>query len=369
MKIAYLSTFYPFRGGIAQFNAALYRAFEKKCEIKAFNFSTQYPEILFPGSSQYVTESDIADKIPSQRLINTVNPISYLSSGITIKKFSPDIIISKYWMPFFAPSLGTILRQNKSSFRVCILDNAIPHEKRFGDVALSKFYFNSVNHFIVMSKKVKDDLLSLKPNANYTFYHHPLYDHFPDKINKEKAIESLGLPKGKKLLLFFGFIRDYKGLDLLINSMKYLDESYHLIIAGETYGKFDKYDKIILENNLEDRVSKHVRYIDDNEVANFFSASDLCVLPYKDATQSGITGISFHYDLPIVASDVGGLREMIGNEGTGLMIEDISELGVAEKIKEYFTQDNKKFVDSILQFKEKASWTGLANLILSLKSK
>lgn len=380
MKIAYLSTFYPYRGGIAQFNAALYRAFEELLRednsegsthqdniIRAYNFSVQYPDILFPGSSQFVTEKDIADKIPSSRILNTVNPFSYVKAGGILKKMQPDIIINKFWMPFFAPSLGTVMKRNKASFRVCILDNAIPHEKRVGDIALTKYYFNSIDHFIVMSDKVKQDLLSLKPDANFTFYHHPLYDHFPKKIKQEEAIEKLGLPKDKKLLLFFGFIRDYKGLDLLIDAMNYLDDDYHLVIAGEIYGKFDKYDILIRDNQLENKVSKFVRYIDDDEVALFFSASDLCILPYKDATQSGITGISFHYDLPIVASDVGGLREVIGEEGTGLMIEDINAKGISNKIKEYFSLDKSSFIKSINQFKEKASWNGLAKTILELQ--
>jgi glycosyltransferase involved in cell wall biosynthesis len=367
MKIAYLSTFYPFRGGIAQFNAALFREFEKNHTIKAFNFKRQYPDILFPGTSQYVTESDIADKIETTRLLDTINPISYLSTANEIAKFAPDIMIMKFWMPFFAPSLGWVSRSMKKlgTKNFAILDNVIPHERRIGDIALTKFFLNQIDTSFVMSNSVKNDLLTLKPDAKYVDILHPLYDHFSAKIDKTLAREKLNIPKDKKVLLFFGLIRDYKGLDLLIDSLKYIDDSYHLVIAGEVYGNFEKYQEQINRENLNNKISLNVKYISDNDVPLFFSASDVCVLPYKEATQSGIVGISYHYDLPMIATDVGSLREMIEPYGTGLIVEKANSELLKDKIIEFFNKDNNIFINNIKSYKEIANWKILADRIIS----
>ena len=354
MKIAYLSTFYPLRGGIAQFNAALYRELEKEHEIKAFTFSRQYPDLLFPGDTQYVSKDDNADKIPSEELLDTINPFSYISTASKIKKYSPDIIITKFWMPFFAPSLGWVLRSNKSkSKNICVLDNVIPHERRPGDIALTKFFLNQNHEFIAMSDTVENDLISLKPDAKFQRMPHPLYDHF--KTHEGDAKKELNLDPSKKYLLFFGFIRDYKGLDLLLESLSKLDDSYHLIIAGEVYGSFDKYDKMISDLNLSERIVKHVKYISDDEVPIYFSAADLCVLPYKSATQSGIVGISYNFDLPILATDVGSLAEMIEPYDTGIIVKNANSNEIAEGIKQYFSRDKSVFVDNISRYKEVAS--------------
>jgi glycosyltransferase involved in cell wall biosynthesis len=366
MKIAYLSTFYPFRGGIAQFNAALYREFEKNHQIKAYTFSRQYPDILFPGSSQYVTDDDIADKIDSKKVLDTINPFSYISAASEINKFNPDILIMKFWMPFFAPSLGWVAKslKKKGTKTFAILDNVIPHEKRIGDIALTKFFLNQIDTSFVMSSSVKNDLLSLKPDAKYADIIHPLYNHFAQKIDKNEARKQLNIPEDKKVLLFFGFIRGYKGLDILIESLSKLDESYYLVIAGEVYGSFDEYSVQINKLNLESRISQNVRYISDNEVPQLFSASDVCVLPYKDATQSGIVGISYHYDLPIIATDVGSLKEMIEPHGTGVIVNNANSEELKNKIEEFFSMDYNVFQNNIRIFNLNATWEKLAESII-----
>jgi len=367
MKIAYLSTFYPYRGGIAQFNAALYRYFERTNEIKAFTFKRQYPNFLFPGTSQLVTNNDTTDKIASVRVLDSINPLSYISSARKIKNFAPDLLITKFWLPFFGPSLGYVAKSQKNSgtINISIIDNVIPHEKRIGDLQFVKYFLKQNHGFIVMSDAVKNDLLKLKPNAQFKELVHPLYDHFGEKINQSEAKAKLNIPKDKKVLLFFGFIRSYKGLELLLETMKYLSEDYLLVIAGEVYGDFKEYSDYIKKENLESKVMLHVRYIADSEVPLFFSASDVCILPYKSATQSGITGISYHFDLPIIATDVGGLKESIEPYKTGSVIAKPLANMMFAAIEDYFNFNLKEqYQKNIQSYKKNASWETLGKGIL-----
>lgn len=366
MKVAQLSTFYPFRGGIAQYNAALYRELEKKVdEVKAFNFSRQYPNVLFPGKTQYVTEGDIADPIEAKPILDTVNPLSYYSAARKINSYNPDLLITKFWMPFFAPSLGTVARRTKCK-TIAILDNVIPHEKRPGDMALIKYFVNGFDGFISMSEEVQGDLLSVKPHAKNKFHLHPLYDHFPPAIDKKAAKEQLGIAPDKKVLLYFGFIRDYKGLDLLIKSMRDLSDEYVLLIAGEPYGSYDKYTELIQSEGVAHKVKEYVRYIDDNEVPLFYSAADVCMLTYKSATQSGVVSISYHYDLPVMVTDVGGLKETVAPFGSGTVVQNPVVSEIVEGVKHFFKQDYASFLDGIARVKLKSSWDSLAKTILEL---
>lgn len=366
MKIAFLSTFFPFRGGIAQFNTSLYRTFEKKNEVKAFTFKRQYPNILFPGETQYVTDKDQVDQVPAIQVLDTVNPASYAKTAKQINQFKPDVLIMKYWMTFFAPSLGWVSkRMKKETKTICILDNLIPHEKRFFDTAFNKFFLKQIDGFVVMSDKVLNDLLISKPEAKYIRLNHPLYDHFGAIKTKEVACKELNLDPTRKYALFFGFIRDYKGLDLLIEGFKSVDPSIDLIIAGEVYGTFDKYQKQLDDLGLMNRVHLFNHYISDSEVSRFFSASDVCVLPYKSATQSGITAISYHFDLPIIATDVGGLKETIHDGETGVIVKEITSAAISEAIGAYFRGNSKDFYfEAIQKYKIANSWETFSDKIL-----
>lgn len=368
MKIAYLSTFYPFRGGIAQFNASLFRLFEKEHSIKAFTFRRQYPNILFPGKTQMVQEGDIADPISAEAVLDTINPFTYVTAGNKIKSFAPNLLLTKFWMPFFAPSLGWVAKKiKKNTVNIAVLDNVIPHEKRIGDISLIKFFLNQYDGFIVMSKSVEKDLLQLKPYAKYRYCPHPLYSHFGQKLPRNVALEKLGLPNEKKILLFFGFIRGYKGLDILIEAMKYLPDDYLCVVAGESYGDFTKYQKVIDSNSVGNKIKLFVRYINDKEVPLFFSAADVCVQPYKSATQSGIAGIAFHFDLPLIATDVGGLKEIITPYNTGMIVEKPEPKQIADAIKKYFQKGLKEeFSRNIEKFKNISSWDNFAGSILNL---
>ncbi len=368
MRIAYLSTFYPLRGGIAQFNAALYNELiAQGHEVKAFTFSRQYPEMLFPGKTQYVTQDDVADKIDSAELLDTINPFTYLSTAKAIREFQPDMLLMKYWMSFFGPSLGTVARRLDSNTKVVtVLDNVIPHEKRFFDDAFTNYFLKAHDGFVSMSQKVDNDLKSIIPSAKSQLLPHPLYDHFGAKLDQGEARKQLNIPQDKKVLLFFGFIRDYKGLDILIDSFAQLDSSYHLVIAGEVYGSFDKYHAQIDQHPLKEHISVFNDYIGDHEVPKFFSSADVCVLPYKSATQSGITSISYHFDLPLIATNVGGLKETIFHNETGLICEQPNAQDLTATIQEFFNAGNtQKFEEGIQKLKDEWSWKTFAKNLTS----
>lgn len=367
MRIAYLSTFYPFRGGIAQFNASLYRTLEQQNhEVKAFTFTTQYPSILFPGETQMVKKDDNVDIINSTRVLNSANPLTYYRAANKIKKYKPDLLLMKYWMSYFGPSLGYVASKMPADTKVVsILDNVIPHEKKFFDKAFTKYFIRKNTAFIAMSEKVKNDLISLHPNAKVKVLPHPLYNHFGEISDKNIARQTLGLNENKKTILFFGFIRNYKGLDLLIEAFSKLDDSYQLLIAGEVYGSFDKYQQQIENNANKHNIHPHIKYISDKEVSLYFSAADVCVLPYKSATQSGITGISYHFETPMIATDVGGLSEIIHNKKTGLIVKDINPECIRDNIINFFCNfDALTLIENIRKTKNDLSWDNFANKLI-----
>jgi len=369
MKIAYLSTFYPYRGGIAQFNASLLQAFEQKHEARAYTFTRQYPDFLFPGKTQYVTSNDNATLVNAERVLDSINPISYISAARKIKRFAPDILVMKYWMSFLAPALGCVAGSMKKSTKVItIVDNAIPHEPKFFDKPFAKYLFNRVDGFVVMSEAVRRDVLTLKPNAQCLFAPHPLYNHFGSTMDKLQSQYRLGLNPNKKTLLFFGLIRDYKGLDMLIEAFGKLPSDYQLLIAGEPYGDFEKYEKQIAALPNAHDVHAEARYITDDEVPLFFSAADVCILPYRSATQSGITSISYHFNLPMIATNVGGLQESIRDGETGVIVAPTAD-DIVNGINCFFVEGNiEKFKANIAQLKKELSWEVLANAIVDFST-
>ena len=366
MQIAILSCFHPYRGGIAQFNANIYAELSKYHNVKAFNFKRQYPDIFFPGKSQFVSDDDNAIKTESTSVLNTANPFSYISSARKIRRWEPDLLLMRYWMPYFAPSQGYVGRhQCKKTKVISILDNVIPHERRFFDTPLTKYYLSSNDGFIVLSDSVGEDLRKLKPDARYVTIPHPLYNHFGDKIERNSALRELGLNPERKTLLFFGLIRDYKGLDILIEAFSKLDASYQLIIAGEPYGSFTKYQEQIDKSAGKERIALYTRYIPDDKVPLFFSASDVVVLPYRTATQSGISAISYHFGIPMITTNVGGLKEAIEKPGTGIVVDKIDASAIAGAIEEFFRDtDRGRFERNIILERDNLSWNGFANRLI-----
>ena len=364
MKIAILSCFYPYRGGISQFNACLYGELSKEHVVKAFNFKRQYPEFLFPGKTQFVTADDEAVPVESTSLLDTANPFTYGKTFRAIREWNPDILIVRYWMSYFAPSLGYITRRMRKRCKVIsILDNVIPHEPHFFDAPLTKYFLKGSTGCITLCEAVSKDLLDLKNDAHYTVLQHPLYSHFGDRMTREAAEKKLGLKSGKKNILFFGLIRTYKGLDILLEAFGKLSEDYQLIIAGEPYGSFDKYQKII--DSLPNRQNVHtwLKYIKDSEVTDYFSAADIAVLPYRSATQSGISSVSYHFEVPMIVTDVGGLKETIGDRGTGIVAADGKPETIAAEIIRYFSTPELKdrFIENIRLEKERLSWKRFAS--------
>jgi len=369
IKIAFLSVFHPFRGGIAQFNTELFKTLESKTKIQAFNFTTQYPALFFPGKTQYVDEKDFPPDFETPRLLSSVNPLSFIKTIKAIRNFNPDVLISAFWMPFFGPSLGFVCnRVKKSALNISIVHNAIPHEKRFGDKQLSTYYFKQQHGFVTMSETVKNDLKLLVPNSITMLRSHPLYAQFGEPKEKETVRSKFGIKEGQKVLLFFGFIRKYKGLDLLLKALKETHDNTAVLIAGECYGEFSEYQKIIDDNGLSSRVISHIRYIPDSEVSEFFSASDICVLPYRTATQSGIASIARFYQVPMVVTPVGELPNEVVPSETGVVCTSSDPADIAKGINECLASINV-FSSKLKAEKEIHSWDNFGDELLSFVKK
>ena len=333
----------------------------KEHEVRAFNFKRQYPDLLFPGKTQYVTDEDEAVPVESQALLDTANPFSWGRTARAIRKWNPDVLLLRYWMSWFAPSLGFVAsRMNPGCKVIAILDNVVPHERRFFDTPLTKWFLRRCTGFVTMCGEVSSDLLRLRPDARYIVHQHPLYSHFGEKLPRAEAGRKLGLDPGLKTLLFFGLIREYKGLDILLQAFNRLPEGYQLVIAGEPYGPFDKYAALIDASPYKDRIHTFLSYIRDSEVRDYFSASDLAVLPYRSATQSGISSVAYHFDVPMVVTDTGGLRETIGDRGTGLVAPKADPDAVKAEIERYFSDPSigENCKKAILSEKERLSWSG-----------
>lgn len=367
MKVSIFSAFYPFRGGIAQFNARLFRELEKKHEVTAFTFKKQYPDFLFPGKTQLTENDDSVDKIPAARIVSTFNPFTYCKAARLIKKSNPDLFITNYWMSFFGIFMGILAsKQDRKTKKIAIIHNLVPHEKRFFDKWMNSFFVKRYDGFVVMSNAVKNDLLQMNPNAKHLLINHPWYDHFGKPMNKKEARIELKIDENKKTILFFGIIRDYKGLDLLLDAFSRLNDNYQLLIAGEIYGNKEKYKNQIRNISGRDRIFFEDRYIPDSQVSTFFSAADVCVLPYRTATQSGITATSFHFEVPMIVTNVGGLKEIVTNEKTGLVVDEPDSDLLKNAINQYFENDlHQKFKKNIQLEKEHNSWSNFVNSIIT----
>ena len=340
-KIAFLSVFPPFRGGIAQFNQELVKAFSNSAQLGVFNFSRQYPQFLFPGKSQLVDRPDEI-QFESQVVLDSINPLSYFKAAKKINEFQPDILLIPYWMPFFAPALGKVASKVNANRKIALLHNVIPHERRFFDPALNRYFLKQFDAFIVLSQTVADQLKSYLPEARFILIPHPLYRHFGTAIPPVEAKRRLGLSPDRKVLLFFGFIRKYKGLDLLLQALKYLKENVQVLIAGESYMDYEEIKRVISKEGIaQDQLIEHVRFIDEEEVKVFFSAANICVLPYRTATQSGIAAIAKHFETPMVVTPVGELPNEVMHQSTGYVCQSVSASALAEGISDTLLHESE----------------------------
>jgi glycosyltransferase involved in cell wall biosynthesis len=374
MKIIIIGPAHPLRGGLATLNARLAEVLQEHGhEVIIYSFSLQYPSVLFPGKSQFTDEPAPAGlKIKS--VINSVNPLNWIVQGNKLRDERADLVIVRFWLPFMGPSLGTILRRvkrNRHSYIISIADNVIPHEKRFGDTAFTRYFLKPVDAFLTMSREVLQDLrtFSNKP-ALYT--PHPLYDNFGAAPGKAEALQKLGLNPQDRHLLFFGFIRKYKGLDLLLEAMA--DERVRalqlkLIIAGEYYSDETLYTGLIETYRLQQTVRLFTDFIPNDEVPLYFAAADLIAQPYRAATQSGITQIAYHFEKPMIVTNVGGLAENVPNGKVGFVAEPTAA-SIAAAILRFFSGDPIPDLEqNIREEKKKYSWDTFIGNILSLKGK
>jgi glycosyltransferase involved in cell wall biosynthesis len=369
---------FPLRGGIANFNEALCRAMNKAgITTEIISFSLQYPSFLFPGKTQFDTGKGPQDLVIKTK-INSINPINWLAVASYIKSEKPDFVIFRFWLPFMGPSLGTIakrIKKNTDIKVIAITDNVIPHEKRFGDQPFTSYFIKQCDGFIAMSQSVLDDLNKFTDNPNKSFLPHPIYDIFGEKISKAEAQKQLKLDPADKHLLFFGFIRKYKGLDLLLEAMadervKQMDVK--LIIAGEYYEDAAPYNEIISKNKLENTVILKTAYIPSEEVRYYFCAADMVAQPYRTATQSGVTQIAYHFEKPMLVTNVGGLPEIVPHNKVGY-VTAISSKAIADAIVDFYSNKREQqFIENTVSEKQRFLWNafvqGLQKLYTRIRS-
>jgi len=372
MKITLIGPFPPFRGGIADFNLALTNELTKSHEVQIINYTTQYPRLLFPGETQY--KSSVTTHLNSERILSSINPLTWRKTARKIIAFQPNLILTHYWMPFFVPALIrviSIIKRESNAQTIAICHNLIPHEKYWWNQFFMRKFIEKIDKFMLMSKSVKDDLLKIKPNAEFQFSPHPIYDIFGRPIEKPVARKKLGL-KSKNIILFFGLIRVYKGLDILLKSIPQIQreiDDFCVVVAGECYEDENKYKKIIDSLRIHKNVDLNFRFIPDDEVKVYFSAADVIAIPYRSATQSGITQIAFNFNRPVIVSDVGGLGEIVPNGKVGFVVRPQPQ-EFADAIIKFFKKNKfQEFSNNIRTHKKLFFWDKYVKNLMELADK
>mgnify|MGYP006263940937 FL=1 len=358
MKVVLIGPFPPLRGGISMFNHSLSNEFEKNHEVFRISFSLQYPKFLFPGKSQY---SEFAGK-PAEKLVNSINPLTWSKTAKRIDDIKPDLIIFQYWHPFFSLAYSSIAKKIKKSLKTKIIincNNINPHEPNFFDKHLTKKFFKYGDYFVTMSQTVKKALLQIDPHAKFIESKHPIYDIFGDPIKKDIARQNLSLSKefNEKIILYFGLIREYKGLDILIKAAQELKKkisNFKIVVAGECYGKEAKYLTLAKKLNVKDCFDFRFQFVKDQHVSSYFCSSDVVVLPYRSATQSGVIPIAYHFNIPVITTNVGGLPENVLDGQTGFICNPTPN-ELSKSIVKFFSSSHG-FSSSVMDFKKQFSW-------------
>ena len=371
MNIVILGPAHPLRGGgMTTFNERLATQFQNEGhDVTIFSFSLQYPSFIFPGSSQYSDEPAPAH-LKIESVVNSISPYNWVKVGNRLKKMKPDLIVVRYWLPLMGPALGTILRRvkkNKKTRIICIADNIIPHEKRPGDKIFTQYFVRPVDAFITMSEEVMSDLKKFT-NKPALLVPHPLYDNFGEKMPMDIAREKLGVRPSDFVLLFFGFIRKYKGLDLLLQAMPIVLKTIpnaKLIVAGEFYDKPETYKEYIDAIAPKQALHLHTNFISTDEVKLYFSAADVLVQPYREATQSGVSPLAYHFEVPMIVTNVGGLPALVPEGISGLVTEPTVE-SIAATIIKFHQLGAAHFKEGLLQEKKKYSWETMSGEIIKL---
>ena len=363
---------HPLRGGgITTFNHRLAKEFLQsghKCSI--CSFSLQYPSFFFPGKTQY-SDEPAPEGIEVKPLINSINPLNWIKVGKQLSREKPDIVVVRFWIPFLGVALGNILRRikkNQHTKIICIADNIIPHEHRPGDRTFTRFFLKSCDAFITMSEKVMNDLRVFEKNKPARLVNHPLYDIFGEAISKEEARKKLNLPPNEKIILFFGFIRSYKGLDILLQAMadpRIRKNGIKLLVAGEFYENEKYYRELIKKSGIEDLLILKTQFIPDKDVRYYLCAADLVIQPYRNATQSGVTPLAYHFEKPIIVTNVGGLPSLVPHEKVGL-VADPKPRALAEAILRFYELGENYFIPHLRTEKLKYSWANMVRTIIQL---
>lgn len=370
MKIIIVGTSHPYRGGIAAFTDRLATEFVKEdVDIEVVTFKLQYPSFLFPGKTQY-SDSKAPEGFPISRKVNSINPLNWIKVGKEIRKKNPDIVIFTYWMSFFAPCFGTmarVIKRNRHTRCIGLIHNMIPHEKSLLDKLLPPYFVKAMDGFVALSKSVLDDIASLdRHNKPRVFAPHPLYDHFGEIMDRAEAVKHLNLDPNYRYFLFFGLVRAYKGLDLLIDA--FADERLRkypmkLLVAGEFYDDPKPYLEQIKKHDLKDFVIIENQYIKDDDVKYYFNSSEMVVQPYKSATQSGVTQIAYHFEKPMLVTNVGGLGEIIPNGKVGYVVEP-NPSAIADALVDFCENDRyDMFVEGVRDEKKKYQWSNMTAAI------
>ena len=362
---------WPLRGGLATFDQRLAKQFiDEGMDCAIYSFSLQYPSFLFPGTTQFSSDPPPTN-LNIHSVINSINPINWIKVGNKLRKLKPDIIVVRFWLPFMGPALGTILRRVKKNGHtkiIAITDNVIPHEKRPGDTAFTKYFLGSCDAYITMSEKVLNDLRLFEKEKPALQVLHPLYDNFGAPVSKEEARKLLGLKQEEKIILFFGFIRKYKGLDILFEAMKKIKEgngNIKLLVAGEFYEDEKPYRDLIEKYELQDILIMRTEFIADKDVKFYLCAADVVAQPYRNATQSGVTPLAYHFEKPMIVTNVGSLPSLVPDGKVGLVAEP--EAGsIAAAVRRYFELGENYFIPHLRSEKEKYSWNKMTEAIIKL---
>ena len=363
---------YPYRGGIADFNERLAREFQREGhKVTIYTFTLQYPGFLFPGKTQYST-SPAPDDLTIVRKVNSINPLNWVKVGREIRRQHPDMVMVRFWLPFLGPCLGTIARvisKDKSIKVVSLLDNVVPHEHRIGDKMFARYMIKSVGGYVAMSESVLADAKSFDDTKPYALTPHPLYDNFGDRVSRDEAIAHLGLDADTRYILFFGLIRDYKGLDLLLRAFadeRLRNKKTKLIVAGEFYSNAELYEQLERELNIAEHIVWYKEFIPADQVRYFFAAADLVAQPYKTATQSGITQIAYHFERPMLVTNVGGLAEIVPHGKVGYVVKPEAD-AIADALADFIDHHHESdYHEGILQEKTKYAWSNMTAALVKV---
>ncbi len=369
MRIVLVGTAHPMRGGMAHYLGLLYESLRKRGhEVRILSFKRQYPSLFFPGTTQ-MDSSQVTDPVPCEPLLDSICPISWIRTAQKIRGYAPDLVIFNYWMPFFLPcysSVALLTRFLTGARILFICHNIIPHERRVGDRFLTAVGFRLVDAFLVHSKSVQHDLLAVRPKAPHKLVPLPIFDLFRDHMVRSDARVKLGIGQKEIVILFFGHVRRYKGLHVAIRAMAKLSEHMNarLLIAGEFYEKVDEYADEISDLGLEGRVTVVNKYVPNEDVGMYFAAADVVSLPYLTTTQSGILPIAYHFNKPVIISDVGGLPEAVEEGKTGFVIPANDPEALAVAIQRFAAaKDHTDFAAHIAAYKKRFSWDHLVTAL------